>query len=152
GLALGLLFWGLSVRGTGEAPADLPGFSLGNPAGSLTRGGKPALAVPSAAPAGRALPTFSLTANREATAQLLRGLRMPSALFLTIAGQALLIAQPLNYGFGLLLMVLGVGLFAANLAVDHLLGAPRQEAEWVEVRLSFRWWLLAIALLTGAFG
>src|SRR5262249_29924966 len=52
----------------------------------------------------------------------------------------------------LLLMVLGVGLFAANLAVDHLLGAPRQEAEWVEARLNFRWWLLAIALLTGAFG
>ena len=77
---------------------------------------------------------------------------MPSALVLAIAGQGELIASPRGYGLGLVLMALGVGAFAVNLWYDRLLGAPRAEQAQTVSRLNFRWWLLALALVTGAFG
>jgi hypothetical protein len=143
GLALGLLFWGLSVRGQGLDGSNLPGFSLGGR--SATRA--PVAAAPAMAAAAKTGPS-----TRETTTQVLAGLRMPSALVLTIAGQAAVLANPQGSSLGVLLMALGLAAFGANLFYDHLLGKPRLLELPVESALKFRWWLMGIALLTGAFG
>jgi len=145
GLAVGLLFWGLSVRGGGPEAPDMPGLSLGTRQRSAPR------VLPGSLPADVS-PAAARAPSRESFVRLLAGLRMPSALLLTIAGQAFLIANPHSYGPGLLLMVLGVAAFAANLVYDRLLGAPWKQEAAVESGLNFRWWLVGIALVTGAFG
>jgi hypothetical protein len=133
GLALGLLFWGLSVRGEAVAAPDMPGLSFG----------------PRPRPG---LPAITLAADRETFERLLAGLRLPSALILTIAGQAVLIYNPEGYRLGLLLLALGVAAFVGNLWYDHLFGLPRAQQALAESRLSFRWGLLGLSLVTGAFG
>jgi len=138
GLAMGLLFWGLSVRGETLAAPEMPGLSLGS---------RPRVTV--GAPG---LPAANWAATRETYTRLLAALRMPSALILTIAGQAAVLANPQGSPFGVLLMALGLAAFGANLWYDHLLGAPRALETVAESRLSFRWWLMGIALVTGAFG
>ncbi len=136
GLALGLLFWGLSVRGEPMAASNMPSLALG----------------PRPQRLGPTLPSVNLQSTRESITRLLAGLRLPSALVLTIAGQAAVLASPQGSPLGVVLMALGVAAFAANLWYDHLLGAPRALQAVAESRLSFRWWLLGLALITGAFG
>jgi len=138
GLAMGLLFWGLSVRGETLAAPEMPGLSLGS---------RPRVTV-----GAHGLPAANWAATRETYTRLLAALRMPSALILTIAGQAAVLANPQGSPFGVLLMALGLAAFGANLWYDHLLGAPRALEVVAESRLSFRWWLMGIALVTGAFG
>src|SRR5258708_6872150 len=74
GLALGLLFWGLSVRGQGVAGPDMPGLSMGPGRGAAAAPGRPGA------------PAVALPTTRETYTQLLAGLRLPSAILLTIAG------------------------------------------------------------------
>ena len=50
---------------------------------------------------------------------------LPSALLLTIAGQAAVLASPQGSPLGVGLMALGLAAFAANLVYDRLLGQPR---------------------------
>src|SRR5258708_34627223 len=98
GLALGLLFWGLSVRGEAVAVPDMPGFSLGAGSGARQH-------LASAAPNAK---VATWPSTRETFTKLLAGLRLPSAIVLTIAGQAAILASPQGSPLGVALMALGL--------------------------------------------
>jgi Dolichyl-phosphate-mannose-protein mannosyltransferase len=139
-LALGFLFWGLWVRGE-EVVAPQPGMPAG-----VSLGTRPGQDIP-----GGEAPAEEIAASRESFKRLVAALRLPSALALAAAGQAVLIYNANSYLLGLVLMALGVTAFVANLWYDRLLGSQRTLIVPAESRLNFRWWLLAVSLAAGAF-
>ncbi|MCC7360197.1 MAG: glycosyltransferase family 39 protein [Anaerolineales bacterium] len=139
-VAVGLFFWGLSVRGANAPAAEMPGLTL--PA---------ARPAPAAAPAEDA-PARAALFDREQLIKLMAGARLPSALVLTVAGQSLLLADPPKVAAGVTLLAAGVALFAVVVWYDHLLGTARPVETEAESKLDFRWWLLGAALVLGAYG
>ncbi|MEP7359636.1 MAG: glycosyltransferase family 39 protein, partial [Anaerolineales bacterium] len=130
--ALALVVWGLSVRGAAVSTADLPALSLGS-AGSGVRLRAPAF-------------------DRETYSRLMRGLRLPSALIIALAGQAALLGQSPNWKLGVALLFAGALLFVAIAWADGLISPPKAWLPAAEVTLNFRWALLAIAVVTGIYG
>ncbi len=131
----GLFAWGMAVREAppalagGLRPEALPGLALG--------------AGPSAAP-GAAVET------PWTTEQVLKRLRLPSAVLLAVLGQATLTYRPKSLAAGLLLYGFALAIFIGGVLYDRLLGEPRAEARPAgEVRLAFRGGLLALAAAAG---
>ena len=131
GLAVGLFFWGLSVRGEGAPDPTLPAVSLGQ------------RAVASGEDAA---------ARRERRQRLLAALRIPSAIVLAVIGQAALSGQPPNAWVGGSILLLGVLVFLGAVWYSGQIGPARAApGPWGALRLEFRWWLLALVAVTGAY-
>jgi hypothetical protein len=140
GAALGLAFWGFSVRPAGGLALELPELSLAP---------RPSPAGPLALSASTT--TAHLGAAHERPQRLLAALRLPSALVLAAWGQAVLFNSPLRASVGTALLALGVISFVGVLWHDRLLGLPRAEAVPVAQPLAVRWALLALAVGAACF-
>jgi hypothetical protein len=137
-LAAGLFVWGMAVRAPVEtaasaAGARLPGFSLGVRSG-------PRPAWPAA------------TGGRVDVRTALSTARLPTALLLAIMGQAAISSSERGLITGLVFYGAALLVFVGTLYYDKLLGPPPAEAAPVAAeRLTFRWLLLGVAVVAGAF-
>lgn len=135
GLAAALFIWGMSVRISAETAVgpQLPGFSLG-----VRPGARPAAPAPAA---GRA--TFR---------RALAAARLPTAFLLGFMGQSALNSGERSLITGLVFYAGALFVFAGTLLYDRLLGPPPAEVVPVAAeRPTFRWLLLGLAAVAGAF-